>query len=128
MKSKIARRLLQYFGTALILFALVMGGIFVVLFRQSAVQLNRDALRQRAEAMASALSGYASGGSGGMGMRSGYGAYLKLLDEIAMTDVWIVDRDLNLLTAGMMGTQYAYGDLPSDASDGYRPPSLPAST
>ncbi len=115
MKSRIARRLLNYFGTALILFAMVMGGVFVVLFRESAVQMNRDALRQRAEAMASALSGYASGEAGAMGRRAGYGAYLRLLDEIAMTDVWVVDRDLNLITAGMMDRQYAFSDLPSDA-------------
>jgi len=115
MKSKIARRLLKYFGTALILFALVMGGVFVVLFRESAIQMNRDSLRQRAEAMASALSGYASGETGAMGRRAGYGAYLKLLDQIAMTDVWVVDRDLNLITAGTMDRQYAYTDLPSDA-------------
>ena len=117
MKSKIARRLLKYFGTALILFALVIGGVFVVLFRESAVAMNRDALRQRAEAMASALSGYASGETGAMGRRAGYGAYLKLLDEIAMTDVWVVDRDHNLITAGMMGSQYRYGDLPADADE-----------
>lgn len=115
MKSKIARRLLKYFGTALILFALVIGSVFVVLFRQSAVQMNRDALRQRAEAMASALSGYASGETGATGHRAGYGAYLKLLDEIAMTDVWVVDRDLNLITAGRPDLVYAYQDLPPDA-------------
>ena len=115
MKSKIARRLLMYFGTALILFALVMGGTFVALYRESAVQLNRDALLQRAEAMASALSGYMSGESGMMGRRGGYGAYLQLLDEIAMADVWVVDRDLNLITAGMMGKKVVYQDLPADA-------------
>jgi len=115
MRSKIARRLLKYFGTALILFALIIGSVFVVLFRESAVQMNRDALRQRAEAMASALSGYASGGTGAMGRRAGYGAYLKLLDQIAMTDVWVVDKDLNLITAGALDRQYAYADLPSDA-------------
>jgi len=117
MKSKIARRLLKYFGTALILFALVIGSVFVVLFRESAVQMNRDALRQRAEAMALALSGYASRQTGATGSRAGYGAYLKLLDEIAMTDVWVVDRDLSLITAGLMERQYTYADLPADADE-----------
>lgn len=115
MKSKIARRLLNYFGTALILFALIIGGVFIVLFRESAVQMNRDALRYRAEAMASVLSGYATRQTGSMGNRAGYGAYLKLLDEIAMTDVWVVDREMNLITAGNPDLGYAYQDLPSDA-------------
>lgn len=115
MKSKIARRLFLYFGTALILFALVMGGTFVALFRESAVQMNRDALRQRAEAMAASLSGFMSGEGGMMGRRGGYGAYLQLLDQIAMTDVWVVDQGLNLITAGMMGRQVVYQDLPVDA-------------
>jgi len=115
MRSKIARRLLKYFGTALFLFALIIGSVFVVLFRESAVQMNRDALRQRAEAMASALSGYASRQTGAAGGRAGYGAYLKLLDEIAMTDVWVVDREMNLITAGKPDLAYAYQDLPSDA-------------
>ena len=115
MKSKIARRLLKYFGTALMLFALIIGSVFVILFRESAVQMNRDALRQRAEAMASVLSGYASRQQGVMGSRAGYGAYLKLLDEIAMTDVWVVDREMNLITAGKPGLAYAYQDLPPDA-------------
>ena len=115
MKSKIARRLLKYFGTALMLFALIMGSTFVFLYRESAVQLNRDALRERAEAMASALSSYTVGSGGNMGMRSGYGAYLKMLDQIAMTDVWVVDQDLNLITGGIMNHQFAYQDLPADA-------------
>jgi len=115
VKSKIARRLWIYFGTALILFALVIGGVFVVLFRERAVAMNRDALRQRAEAMASALSGYASRQAGSAGSRAGYGAYLRLLDEIAMTDAWVVDRHRSLITAGTRGRAYTYGDLPADA-------------
>ena len=114
MKSKIARRLIRSFGISLMLFALVIGGVFTLLFRENAMRVSRDALVQRAESMASALSGF-SGGDGGMMGMGGMGAYVRFLDEIAMTDVWIVDQNLALISAGHMASEVTYSDLPKDA-------------
>lgn len=114
MKSKIARRLIRYFGISLVLFTFVIGGVFTLLFRDNAMKVSRDALIARAEAMASALSDFSAGGSGMMGM-GGTGAYIRFLDEIAMTDVWLVDQNLALISAGPMGGRIAYSDLPADA-------------
>lgn len=114
MKSKIARRLIRYFGISLMLFALVIGGVFTFLFRENAMKVSRDALVQRAESMASALSNLSGNGSGMMGMGGGTGAYIRFLDEIAMTDVWIVDQNLALISAGHMA-DVSYSDLPRDA-------------
>lgn len=114
MKSKIARRLIRYFGISLMLFALVIGGVFTLLFRENAMKVSRDALVERAEAMASALSGLSGNGSGSMGMGGGMGAYIRFLGEIAMTDVWIVDENLDLVSAGHMAS-VTYSDLPQDA-------------
>ena len=48
--------------------------------------------------------------------KGGYGAYLRFIDDIAMSDVWIVDQNLNLITNSQMsGQSYNYADLPSDA-------------
>ncbi len=65
------------------------------------------------------MSGTKTGpGNNGMmhGGQAGYGVYLRLIDEIAMTDVWIVDENLQLITAGHMSQPaYLYADLPPDA-------------
>jgi signal transduction histidine kinase len=57
------------------------------------------------------MDGSGNGGSGG-GMM-GWGMYLRFIDDIAMTDVWFVDENLNLITSRMGG--YSYADLPADA-------------
>jgi signal transduction histidine kinase len=88
--------------------------VFTFLFRENAMKVSRDALVQRAESMSAALSNLSGNGSGGMGMGGGMGAYVRFLDEIAMTDVWIVDQDLALISAGHM-TAVTYSDLPQDA-------------
>ena len=121
MKHKIAFRLSAYFTAALLLFALIIGGIFLTLFRNYSVSLHRSELESRASRMAETLSEYVSGGipagsgqgSGGMG---GYRSYLRFIEDIAMTDVWIVDQDLELLIGNAAGTNpYQYSDLPPDA-------------
>ncbi len=115
MNRRIARRLIRYFGVSLMLFALVIGGVFTFLFRENALRVSRDALVKRAEAMATGLSGLPGNGSGMMGSGNGMGAYIRFLDEIAMTDVWIVDQNLNLISAGHMTRDVVYSDLPRDA-------------
>jgi signal transduction histidine kinase len=48
----------------------------------------------------------------------GFGAYIRFLGDIAMTDVWIVDENLDLITTWQMPgaeKQYNYTDLPEDA-------------
>ncbi|HPR40126.1 MAG TPA: HAMP domain-containing protein, partial [Oscillospiraceae bacterium] len=57
----------------------------------------------------------AGNGQAGSGA-GGYRAYLRFIDEIAMSDVWIVDEDLNLIMENQMsGESYNYADLPEDA-------------
>ena len=93
----------------------------MTLFKSHTMELHKTDLQNRAVSMAGTLSEYMSGtnGSGG-GMagngQMGYGAYLRFLDKIAMTDVWIVDENLQLITTGhMQNQQYNYADLPQDA-------------
>ena len=84
------------------------------------MELHKTDLEERAVKMASTLSSFINNPNSGMGMMGGrpggYGAYLRFLDEIAMTDVWIVDKDFLLITSGQMaGRAYNYADLPVDA-------------
>lgn len=122
MKSRIARRLMLYFTAALLLFTAVVGVIFISLFRSRTIEDNKKSLETRAVSIAGALSEYmsntASGGMKGMmgSAKIGYGAYLRFIDDIAMSDVWIVDENLNLITNSQMASQnYNYADLPEDA-------------
>lgn len=121
MRNKIAFKLTMYFSAALVLFSLIIGSVFMTLFRNHTIELHKIDLEKRASAIAGTLSelikGASSGPGMGMGMRQGhYGAYLRFLDDIAMTDVWIVDENLELAMVGKMTSfEYNYADLPKDA-------------
>lgn len=122
MKSRIAKKLMLYFTAALLLFTVVIGGIFITLFRAQTIKDHKNDLEARAVSIAGAVSEYlansASDGARGMmgGGKGGYGGYLRFIDDIAMSDVWIVDENLNLMMdTQMSGTSYNYADLPSDA-------------
>ncbi|BAK98276.1 putative two-component histidine kinase [Oscillibacter valericigenes Sjm18-20] len=121
MKSKISRKLTLYFAAALFVFTVVIGVIFIALFRAQTIKEHKNDLETRAVSIAGALSDYmgTSSGTGKSMMGNGkgsYGAYLRFIDDIAMSDVWIVDENLNLITNSQMsGHSYNYADLPSDA-------------
>lgn len=88
----------------------------MTLFKNHTMELQKADLEKRANTMANTLSEFMGGANSGMRTMGGYGAYLRFLDEIAMTDVWIVDENLKLITSGhMVDQQYNYADLPQDA-------------
>lgn len=122
MQNRIAIKLTLFFSAVLLVFALVIGSVFAALFENHTIQLRKEDLQNKAVSMSQTLSdlmsGNYSGGMGGMmgkGM-GGYGMYLRLLDKIAMTDVWVVDENLQLVTSGNMAySGYRYTDLPQGA-------------
>lgn len=119
LNHKIAFKLTMYFAVTLLLFSAIIGSVFMTLFRNHSRDLYKTELEKRAVTMAETLSDYMGSSDTGMGMmggKQGFGAYIRFLDDIAMTDVWIVDENLDLITAGhMAGQQYTYADLPADA-------------
>lgn len=113
--NKIAVKLTICFSSALVLFSVIIGSVFMTLFKEHTVNLVKAELEKRAVTMADTLSEY-TGPKNGMGAMSGYGAYLRLLDKIAMTDAWVVDEELQLITIGRVnGRKYQYEELPPDA-------------
>lgn len=118
MKNKITWKLTFSFSAVLLLFSVIIGSVFMVLFKSHTMQLQKAEMKERAETMASTISGFAGSSDSGNGMmgngKMGYGMYLRFLNDIAMTDVWIVDENLDLITGGPM-KQYQYSDLPQDA-------------
>ncbi len=117
IKNKIAIKLSVYFAICLIAFSLIIGMVFINLFRNYTIELNKNDLQKRAESISQTFSEFISGEKNvGQGMRGGYGAYMRFIEDIAMTDVWVVDKDLNLITNGQgTHTQLTYTDLPKNA-------------
>lgn len=122
MKNKISVRLSLYFGITLLLFTLIISIVFFWSFRSQTIRIHKQELQSRAVSIADTLSetAEASGNKGfgyGIGANGGYGALLRFLPELAGADVWVVDENLELLTAGRGGISntYHYSDLPSDA-------------
>lgn len=120
-KSKIAIKLSLNFAIALLIFSIIIGIVFVVLFKKHTLDIHKAKLENNASTIASTLSNYLDGSNkdGFGGPASGYGAYMRFIGNLAGTDVWIVDEDLNLLTAGKrqdkISNQYNFADLPQNA-------------
>jgi len=123
MKNKIAVRLAAYFASALLVFALIIGGVFLLLFRNSTMDLHKAEMEERAHNISENLSEYFSGAAGrrggpGQGQAGGYGVYIKFLSDIAMSDVWVVDEKLNILTKTQSGhAEYTFSELPENAGE-----------
>ncbi|MDR2974387.1 MAG: HAMP domain-containing protein, partial [Propionibacteriaceae bacterium] len=130
--SRIRRRLMLYFASGFLVYSLVLGIVFVVLFSLSHTATHRAELERRSTQIAQTLSQYATDGTldvsaspgaagrgSGMGAnhQPGYGAYLRLLDDIAMTEVWVVDKDLNQIVRNHGQTTLSYQDLPAGADE-----------
>ncbi len=128
MNNKIAIKLFLYFSAALLLFSLVIGGVFFTLFRSHTMDMHKAELERSAHSIASALSDVYDTSrypdiSMGMdnnitgGKKKGYlAAYLRLMDQITASDIWVVDENMELLTVRQMGgPSWQYGDLPEDA-------------
>lgn len=119
MKNKIALKLTAYFSVTLVLFSIIIGIVFITLFRSNTIDSYKTDLEKRAVSMADKLSGYVIKNSQGKsninGWQAGYGAYIRFLDDIAMADVWIVDEDLSLITSKQAGKAFNYADLPKNS-------------
>lgn len=118
MNKKIVLRLMLYFSAALLLFSIIIGCVFIALFKNHTMQVNIDDLENRAVMIAQTLTDSMNESnhprmSGGPG---GYRSYLRLIDKIAMTNVWVVDENLELITANYQTPRrYCYADLPENA-------------
>ncbi|MDF2887720.1 MAG: putative two-component histidine kinase [Lacrimispora sp.] len=126
MNKKIVWKLVASFAAVLLLFTAILGAVFVSMFRQHTIAINRSSMEKRAVSIAETLALYENGEGGatqfgmGMGMghhaMGGYGAYLRFLDQVAMATVWIVDNDRNLISAGHDGVT-SKEELPENAEN-----------
>lgn len=97
IKNRIALKLTSYFATSLLVFSLVIGGIFILLFQNYNMDFHRKDLQQKAETIATTMATLMDN-TEIHEPRNGYGAYLRFIDDIMLTDVWIIDENRNLFT------------------------------
>ncbi|NLX82301.1 MAG: HAMP domain-containing protein [Clostridiales bacterium] len=112
MKLKITGKLMTYFAMTLVLFALVLGLLFALMFRDFSAQVYQDSLTTRAEQIADSLSAFGRGRDRPAG---GMNNTMRLLSEAADTDMWLVDRTARTVTAGRRTKPVEYSQLPMDA-------------
>jgi len=115
IKDRISTRLAIYFAAALLVFSLIIGTFFILLFREYSFNLHKNELQSRSESIASTFSNFLPSDAHGRGMQ-GYGAYSRFINDIAMNDVWIVDRNMDIMIGGNQGRNpVIYKNLPADA-------------
>ncbi len=115
MKHKITYRLIGYFSAVLLLFSVIAGILFFALFTQHTAKLHEDELKARAVSIAETLSQFSQVPRQGRGMSGGYGAYLRFLDDIAMSEVWLADEHAQMIQTGHRNSALSYRSLPSGA-------------
>ena len=96
MKNKIALKLTLYFSAVLVVFALIIGGVFYQFFKEYTVDIKKQEMRVRAEKIADVLSDNMSR----MEQRHGAGIanskFITYLDNVTQEFVWVVDSERNL--------------------------------
>lgn len=112
--SKLTARLIFYFSAVLLVFAAVVGSLFVFLSSRSAAEVYIEEMQRRAESIAEMLSSMPAS-SGRHGHNGGYGNYINQLDKIAMCEVWLADERAQTIQMGHDGHNMVYGELPLEA-------------
>src|SRR5690554_2157569 len=127
MNYKITQKLVLFVSSLLLIFSLIMGLSFTLMFRKSTMDYHKNDMQKRAVVIAESLSEYLDAdsgsdrrgmGMGGMGMTSmrGFMPYLNVIDDIAMSDVWIVDENEEVILRGQ-GADLNYKELPESANE-----------
>lgn len=118
-KNKIAIKLSINFALALLTFSIIIGSIFLFLFRNYTVEVHKNKLFNYAKSLSTALSSVENDNF--QRGKAGYGAYLRFVVDFANTDVWIVDENMELTTVGqgmgMMNGKYNLSTLPANAEE-----------
>ncbi len=136
MKNKIALRLTAYFSAALLVFSLVVGFVFIRMFNRYTTTHYRDTMLIQAQAIAanaapvicnansnSLLQEQQTGGGHGhrngqnAGMQNFYSSYLDSIQAVVVADIWLVDREAQLVTQGRERRALSYAELPENAEN-----------
>lgn len=96
MKNKIALKLTLYFSAVLVVFALIIGGVFYQFFKEHTVDIKKQEMRVRAEKIADVLSDNMSRMERRHGAGIANSKFITYLDNVTQEFVWVVDSERNL--------------------------------
>lgn len=96
MKNKIAIKLTLYFSGVLLVFALIIGGVFYQFFKQHTIEIKEREMRVRATRIAETISENMDNLERRFGTEISKSRFVTLLDRVSPEIVWVVDRDRNL--------------------------------
>lgn len=122
MRYKITRKLILFITIILLSFSIITAFLFSFLFNRYTVDFNKADMERRALVVAETLSTYLEAGDTfptgmgpGMGMAGnmhGFRPYLNVIDKIAMSDVWVVDENAEMIVRGE-GANLNLSELPT---------------
>ena len=94
MTHKLTRRLILCFSLVLLLFAILVGAMFTVLFSMHSAAIYAEDLEAHAVSIADTISrfyqDYTTGSCGGGGFR----AYFRFIQDVARCEIWLADAQL----------------------------------
>lgn len=126
MKNKIALKLTMYFTAVLIVFALIIGGVFYSFFKQHTVELKKKEMQMQAVKIAEVISDNMDMLEKRFGSGISSSRFISYLDNATKEIVWVVDeeRSLSLNRDVIKKHRMKHGDngrrrLPVSGKDAY---------
>ena len=96
MKNKIALKLTLYFSGVLLVFAVIIGGVFYQFFKEQTIDIKKQEMRVRAEKIADVLSDNMTRMEQKHGTGIANSKFITYLDNVTQEIVWVVDSERNL--------------------------------
>ena len=96
MKNKIALKLTLYFSAVLLVFALIIGGVFYQFFKQQTIEIKEQEMRQRAQKIADVISDNMARLESRHGDGIAGSKFINYIDNISQEIVWVVDSNRQL--------------------------------
>ncbi|MFV0381029.1 MAG: ATP-binding protein [Breznakia sp.] len=130
MKHKITRKLILYFSITLILFALITSGLFVYTFTKQSMDKRIEDLKVQANEIAQTLTStqqskrittqrkHSSNNHGESEISNAqYADDISLLEAAMQGNIWVIDKNTDVVHVGHGGHRVNYNDFPSEAND-----------
>lgn len=126
MKNKLLIRIFLCFAVTLMLFSGTVGGIFLLIYTKNTIRTYRSDFIQKSEALAHTLSVYFENNlpedcqfEDGLNLEMkqanlGLGLYLDFMDDIALSNLWIVDRETQTIHVEFGKYNISYSSIPTD--------------
>ena len=102
MKSKIAQRLTKYFAWAMLLFALLAGTLFSLMFARHTADVTKRDLCAHAASIAETIAHFTQGCEEGECKGGGFKAYMRYIGDAAMSDLALLNAQGEYVLLGEM--------------------------